>query len=512
MNLSVKSSSNYFGFQNSTQYSTFKQRLAACGFTDKGVIETLGVRDIATISENDLAILLKRTRDKTPLNTFIRLFLIEYPCGLEQIKKALSPLDPETLVQAGLIFIESNRVLPAVKLIPFRGLYLVFDRQARLNTKDRQDYVMGVGSSTLTLSNLTIRNQVSRFLDLGSGCGTLALIAASHSDHVTAADLNPRAVAIARFNAMLNGMDHVDCIQGSFFDPFENQAFDLITTNPPFVISPEDRYIYRDSQMPADNACRHIVQKAPRYLNEGGYLQMLCNWVEIKGVPWQERLETWFAGSGCNGWVIRSETLDAQTYIKTWIRHTEQGASEENFAQRFDAWLAYFQKHDIDAVGAGLITMKKASDAKNWFKAEHGPENMLGPCGEDICLGYNLKDFLENHKDDQTLLDLTFQPALQLRLERFSRPSGNGWIDASIRLKMIKGFEWAADIDPFVADMIGNCDGKRPLGLLLEQMARSLEKSPSDIAPVFFKVVRGLIEKGFLIPPHMNNGKHPMGQ
>ncbi len=234
---------------------------------------------------------------------------------------------------------------------------------------------------------------------------------------------------------------------------------------------------------------------------------MLCNWAEKKEMDWKQRLEKWFDGLGCNGWVIRSETLDAQTYIKTWIRHTEQGASEENFSHRFETWLNYFQKHGIESVGAGLITMKKASNQNNWFKAEHGPENMLGPCGQDIDMGFKLKDFLERHPDNETLFDMAFQPGGQVRLQRSSRPSPKGWVDESIRLKMAKGLEWTADIDPFVANMLGNCNGKRPLSLMLEQMAQSIEKPPADIAPIFFKVVRGLIVKGFLIPSQIISGK-----
>ncbi|MCP3874458.1 MAG: methyltransferase, partial [Desulfobacteraceae bacterium] len=184
-----------FLFQNKIDYQIFKQCLLDCNFTDKGVIEALGVKDISSINEKDLSLLLKSTQKNTPLNTFIRLFLIEHPCEKEQVKKALSPIEPESLVNAGLIRVEKDRVWPAVKLIPFHGLHMVFDRQERLDSPDRQDYVMGVGSSTITLSNLTIRKQSGRALDLGTGCGTLALMAASHSDHVTAADLNSRAVA-----------------------------------------------------------------------------------------------------------------------------------------------------------------------------------------------------------------------------------------------------------------------------------------------------------------------------
>lgn len=165
-------------------------------------------------------------------------------------------MTPDSWQQAGLVRRHGTQVSAAVKLLPFRNLILAFDLPAMLLTPLRRHYVMGIGGSTITLSQLTIRRPSRHTLDLGCGCGVHAFLAAPHSRQVAAVDLNPRAVQLAAFNARLN---NINCLEGDFFGPVGEQKFDLIISNPPFVISPETRFIYRDGGMEADSVCRGIA-------------------------------------------------------------------------------------------------------------------------------------------------------------------------------------------------------------------------------------------------------------
>ncbi|MCP3819284.1 methyltransferase [Streptomyces sp. A3M-1-3] len=73
-----------------------------------------------------------------------------------------------------------------------------------------------------------------RVLDMGTGSGSLALIAAKKGADVLAVDLNPHAVAAVRVNAELNGVaDLVESRESDVFNSVEGR-FDLIVFNPPF--------------------------------------------------------------------------------------------------------------------------------------------------------------------------------------------------------------------------------------------------------------------------------------
>src|SRR5699024_495918 len=121
----------------------------------------------------------------------------------------------------------------------------------------KRDHVLGVGQASLTLAQLTERRAVETALDLGTGCGIQTFHLLPPVRHITATDLSARALAFTRFNLMLNaaalGVDpqrleeRVELLQGSLLEPVAGRSFDLIVSNPPFVITPR-----REGERPED--------------------------------------------------------------------------------------------------------------------------------------------------------------------------------------------------------------------------------------------------------------------
>src|SRR5690606_7733671 len=111
------------------------------------------------------------------------------------------------------------------------------------------DHVLGLGGASTTLTSWTPRPGVGRALDLGTGGGVQALHLSTHATAVVATDLSARALAYARFTAALNDLE-LDLRQGSLLDPVVGETFDLVVSNPPFVITPRAEgvplYEYRD--------------------------------------------------------------------------------------------------------------------------------------------------------------------------------------------------------------------------------------------------------------------------
>ena len=77
-------------------------------------------------------------------------------------------------------------------------------------------------------------------LDLCTGTGALALVAARAGASVTAIDISRRAVLNVRLNALLNGV-RVRPLRGDLFSPVADGQFDVIVTNPPYVPAPDER-------------------------------------------------------------------------------------------------------------------------------------------------------------------------------------------------------------------------------------------------------------------------------
>lgn len=488
-----------FSFPQQNSYQNFRDALSKAEFTESSILQLLGIQDPASLGDQDTPLMRHRTRGGHPLNTLVRLFLIETPCNVSEVRNALAPMPIEPLIATGIIRAEGDEIMATIKLLPFKGLILAFDQPRMLLSANAAEYVMGIGSSSLTLANLTIRKRIHHALDLGTGCGIQALLAADHASRILATDRSHRSVHMAVFNSRLNGLDQIACREGDLFEPAREQKFDLIVSNPPFVISPETTYIYRDAGLKGDEICRRIVRQAPAFLEEGGFCQILCNWAEMIDQDWKVRLQSWFEGIGCDVFILRSESRDPATYASTWIRHTEKKDSHA-YARRFADWITYYEKEGFQSIGAGLITLRRASGRPNWFRAAEAPEKMIGPCGNDVLLEFVLQDILKDMQTDADLLKIRPRVSPHARLERESIPSLNGWKDESIRLRKSQGFGYSVSIDPFVANMVVDSNGSRSIEELMIEMAHALDAAPEDIAPAFCSIIRGLLEKGFLLP------------
>ncbi len=81
-----------------------------------------------------------------------------------------------------------------------------------------------------------------KVLDMGTGTGIQALIAASKGGEVTAVDINNKAIECLRYNAELNGLE-TRTIKSNLFSEI-NHSFDLIVFNPPYL--PEDEMDSKD--------------------------------------------------------------------------------------------------------------------------------------------------------------------------------------------------------------------------------------------------------------------------
>jgi hypothetical protein len=307
---------------------------------------------------DDLPLYLRRLRDPTPVNTLVKLFVLDRVLDAASVRQAIEPLDVTDLLRMGLIEQESEGGIRAtVRLSGYAGLVLAHDRYDEQTGTLRDDHVLDVNPTTVMLANLTVRRRVRTALDIGTGCGVLALLAARHSDRVVATDTNPRALNLAAFNACLNDIDNVEWRQGSLFEPIEGSRFDLVVCNPPYVISPDSRFLFRDGGRRGDALSEEIVRRMPSYLEEGGFASILCNWGLREGETVDAPLRRWVEGSGCDAWLLWSATHDPLTYAAMWTRARDRATYDAALAR----WSAYFDELGVASIGLGGMVLRRRS-------------------------------------------------------------------------------------------------------------------------------------------------------
>ena len=123
----------------------------------------------------------------------------------------------------------------------------------------------------------------ARALDIGCGTGAGALTIARTFSHaaVIGADVNPKALDLATVNTRLAGLYNVTLLQSDLFDGVEGD-FDLIVSNPPFVLDPDGRRYRHGGGERGAELSRRIVEEGLARLRPGGSL-MLYTGVAMNG-------------------------------------------------------------------------------------------------------------------------------------------------------------------------------------------------------------------------------------
>ena len=485
-------------FGDAERIRKFRGVLDAGGYTDVAIIETLGSMETPSHRAKNLPRLLWATSQDTVLNGLIRLFLLCHPMPEEQAARVLHPMTVDEVASLGILSHEDGIVTGAIVIMPFEGAMLTCDQPWKIETGAFRDLVMGLTRSSADMLNFAVRRDVATLLDLGTGGGVLAFRAAQHAQKIYAVDKNERAVEFAIFNQHLNGVANIEFLAGDAFEPVRELRFDQIMANPPFVIGPEQRYLYRDSGHKSDLFAQKLAREAPLQLNEGGYFQMVCEWVQLKDERWQNRVESWFRGSGCDVMVWTMDTQQPAQYAEKWVRDTEQETGDEG-AALYREWMDYFADEQIEAIHMGVVAMRKRTRASgNWFRIDEGLEHWNDWVGGVVEETFALGDFLLKSDDEILNSALKVRPGLRLMKQATWTPEG--WKVVGAQLRQTDGMRYGGNIDEPVAALISRCDGQHQLGTLLLETAQAMGADPARVVPGYLGILRKLIERGFLLP------------
>lgn len=489
-----------------------REALLAASFTADGLLELLGAPAYTALARSETVPALRATRGDTPLEALVRLFLLQQPVPHARVADVLpvdACMESGWLVRAGQ---DSDDVAATVDVRPYGGpggedWFIVSDLGCAVGgaggsgSNGRQAdtaVVLGVGGASTTLAGITVRTPVASALDLGTGSGIQALHAAQHATRVTATDLNPRALHITALTLALSGAPAADLREGSLFEPLRNgETYDLIVSNPPFVISPGARLTYRDGGMGGDDLCRSIVQGAGERLNEGGFAHFLANWQHVEGEDWQDRLRSWVP-RGCDAWIVQREVQDVTQYAELWLRDAgDHRGDVAEYQARYDAWLDEFEARKVKAVGFGWITLRKASAAVPSITAEEWPHPVEQPLGEAVREHFERLDYLRA-RDDAALLEDHFRLVGEIVQEQIGLPGAED--PEHVVLRQHRGMRRATQVDTVGAGFAGVCDGSLSAGRILDAIAQLMGEDPVMLRDRTPAQIRLLVEQGFLEP------------
>ncbi|ROQ54924.1 methyltransferase family protein [Rathayibacter sp. PhB152] len=480
---------------------------------------------------------LERSGDHGPLATLARLFLLADPVPTEQAEAAFPSLGLDGALELELVRSEAGAVVTAAldlrpyDLVDLHGAaswWIASDLgELALGRPLDEDHVLGVGGASLTLAGLMIQRPVGSLLDLGTGCGIQALHASRHAARVVATDVSHRALAIAAFNAALNGIDSIEFRHGSLYEPVAGERFDQIVTNPPFVITPRTAgvpaYEYRDGGLEGDEIVRRVIVGAAEHLVPGGVAQLLGNWEYRAEADAFDRVRAWLAdgrspleqalepghaglaawmdgtASPLDVWIVEREQQDPAIYAETWIRDggTTRGAESDALV---DAWLEDFERRGVTGVGFGYVTLRLPASPRAPIRRLERLDAAFATAG----LGGHLAHCLDaldalSVLDDADLARQALVVAGDVTEERHYWPGNDD--PTVLRLRQGGGFARVEEADTALAAVVGACDGELSVAAITAAVASLLQVEEAAVLDSVLPRVRELVATGMLRLP-----------
>uniref|UniRef100_UPI0028F0E7E2 transferase n=1 Tax=Actinomyces viscosus TaxID=1656 RepID=UPI0028F0E7E2 len=403
------------------------------------------------------------------------------------------------------------------------------------------DHVLGIGGAGLTLAGLTPRTPVRAALDLGCGCGIQTLYLLRHAEHVVATDISARALAFTAFNAALAGVSltvglgpdedsgtstgpgaststgsgadsavgagRLELRRGSLLEPVAGRRFDLIASNPPFVLTPPavreaglPLMEYRDAGGPVLPA---LVAGLGEHLEPGGSAVMLGNWEHRSGAggsSWRETVAAWIP-EGLDAWVIEREVQDPVEYATMWLR--DGGLTPERDAAGFDAalgaWIGDFEARGVEGIGFGyLIVHRPERPREPWRLLEEVTTSGQGVLGSHVAGVLAARERLAG-LDDDAVADLRPVLAPDVTEERHLVPGAAE--PTVILLRQGGALGRTIRATTAVAALAGVADGELSVGQVASAVTALSGLTGSDATALRAEMVeaaRCLLMTGFL--------------
>jgi SAM-dependent methyltransferase len=340
--------------------------ISHAGYCEAAVRKRLGLLDLADLHWRNLPIYRdERLAGRDTLALAVDLFLLQGALTMDELGRLLPRSGRDVLLRTALLEIDEMGLARArASLFPINER-LIFSDHAWPElphpgcTTVPYDQVMAVGLDSRYLAHATVRGPVRSALDLCTGSGVHALLAAPHAHRVLAVDINPRAVRCTRFNAQALGAPNVEAIESDLFDAVPGELFDLITANPPFVPSPVNTLRFRDGGPSGEDIQKRIVAGLPRYLAPGGMAQLVTELGERDGEPITRRLREWLADAPMDIYVLRVASHTAAQYA---IGHAK-GDDFGTFMDSTRAWADNLRAHGYARVVTVLVSFQWSSPA-----------------------------------------------------------------------------------------------------------------------------------------------------
>lgn len=310
-------------------------------------------------------------RRKGPEWTLARVFVYDDVVSPFEWDLAAGPEWGPLALECGLVRGDADGIRGNFHLVHTSGVWVFSDTSVT-----EVDAVMGPGPTTLILERLIpkefqpLAGRKARVLDLGSGAGTLGLIAAARGAEVVATDLNPRSLRFTALNARFNGVT-LDLRSGDLTAPVRGEQFDLVLSQPPFVVRPAgtEHSLYMHGGARGDELALRLLQELPEVLAPDGQAAVLFDTPRLARRSLDHELRTLFAETAVDRVLLQGPGIPSD-YLSVGYAYEMTG----RFGEEFERTLAQYREH-VEGLGVAhfdraLVLLRARPDADQYLAVE----------------------------------------------------------------------------------------------------------------------------------------------
>ncbi|MFO0692585.1 MAG: methyltransferase [Polyangiales bacterium] len=302
--------------------------------------------------------------------TLARLFAYRGVVSRSAVEASLGEVLASALIGAGVLVTDGEAVRARFVLMPFEDLYVLSD-----SLSAGREAVMGPGITTLQLASAMDFASGDSVLDLGTGAGSLALLAARRGARVIGTDISERAIRLARFNARLNGLD-VEWHVGDLFAPVAGRTFDRIVSQPPFVVSLATHgstFLHGGER--GDELAMRVLAEAPMHLAPSGTAIVRVDAPVLPGEPVSQRVRALLGERPFHVLAFASPgpSLDLQAVGYAQVADPSLG---ERYGEIVRAYRARLGTLGFASTSQALVLLEHAPDAPGHYALTLTPPSL----------------------------------------------------------------------------------------------------------------------------------------
>jgi SAM-dependent methyltransferase len=472
----------------------FGRALAAAGYNSQNISQA--VPDLPHVA-NRLPRLAPHFPPNSPFHCLLRAFLLEAPSSESDLRLQLGD-ELFQLCDSLRLWRRLHDGIVAECFLTHDGeVYLASDFHSRLGDVHGH-FVMGFSESSKTVSRAVARTAYGKVLDLGCGGGVQSFWLSPHAREIVGLDNNPRALQFARFGAALNGFHNLTFLESDMFSAVQGETFDLIVSNPPYVVSPTRKHEFMDGGFRGDGFCRHLIREIPHYLAENAHAHCLVDVAVPSGTLPEQRLDAWLQGLPCDAISFALTGHRPLHYALKWLSHSGFNTRHDHEAGLTD-WLAYLESENIHSVDCLLVSLRRRAAADHWRHHEPPPDDKRGFYGDQIRRLFPTLDIL--YDPDASTLDHPWTLAPEAAITRRFTLSPNGLHESLITASLQEGLIYSLEPDPLFASLLAQCQGQASLKDLAQSAASAAGLDWHTFLRRYLKRIRQSIAAGILVLP-----------